>query len=139
MASFAIERTVNISIEKVWAMIGDFSKAPTPDISVVVEKKGDLKAAGVGTVRRITIGKVCVKEELESANPPNAFTYRILSGAPMKEYRGTVTFTDIGGKTLIRWSADLKPKIPLTGAICCRVAKGAANQLIDSIEKHHTI
>jgi ligand-binding SRPBCC domain-containing protein len=139
MASFVIERTVNIPIERVWSIIADFSKAPTPDISVVVEKKVDPKAAGVGTIRRVTIGKVCVQEILDSANPPNAFTYRILSRAPMKEYRGTVTFTDMGGKTLIRWSADLKPKIPLTGAICCRVAKGVVNQVIDSIEKHHTL
>lgn len=34
MASYSFERTVNMPIEKVWPLIGDFTKSPGPDISV---------------------------------------------------------------------------------------------------------
>jgi len=138
MASFSFERTVNLPIEKAWSLIGDFTKSPGPDISVTVEKAGDPKAGGAGTIREISIGKACVREVLDTADPPHRFTYRILSGAPMKDYHGTVTFEDKGETTLIRWSADLTPKIPFTGGICCRATRGAVNQLIDSVEKHHS-
>jgi len=138
MASFTFERKVNLPVEKVWSLIGDWTKSPGPDIKVNVEKAGDPDKNGVGTIRTITIGKVCVKEILDSANPPNSYTYRILSGAPMKEYNGKATFENANGATLIRWEAQIEPKIPFTGPILVKVAKGAVNGLIDSVEKHHT-
>ncbi len=55
----------------------------------------------------------------------------------MKNYFGKVAFEDKAGKTLIRWSVDLTPKIPFTGGICWKAAKGAIHKLIDSVEKHH--
>lgn len=138
MASFTLERKVNLPVEKVWSLIGDFASTPGPDIKVEVEKGGDPERHGVGMVRTITIGKVCVKEVLEEAVPPDSFTYRIIGGAPMKEYVGKVRFEDDGGATRIRWQGDITPKIPFTGPILVRVAKGAVNGLIDSVEKHHT-
>jgi len=138
MTSFTLERKVNLPTEKVWSLIGDFAATPGPDIKVEVEKEGDPKKAGAGIVRIITIGKVCVKEILDSANPPNSFTYRILSGAPMKEYIGRVNFKDEDGATLIHWQVDIKPKIPFTGPILVKISKGVVNGIIDAVEKYHT-
>ena len=138
MATFTIERKVKLPVQKVWSLIGDFTKSPGPDIKVNVEKEGNPGTHGTGTIRTITIGKVCVTEILDTANPPHSFTYRILSGAPMKEYRGVVHFESVDGATLIQWKADIKPKFPFTGPILVKVAKGAVNGLIDSVEKHHT-
>jgi len=138
MASFTFERKVKLPVEKVWSLIGDFTATPGPDIKVEVEKQGDPDKNGAGTIRTITIGKVRVKEILDSASPPDSFTYRILSGAPMKEYLGKVKFEESDGATLIRWQADIKPKIPFTGPILVKVAKGAVNGLIDAVEKYHT-
>ena len=137
MASFVLERTVNLPIEKLWSLLADFSKAPASDTPVTVLKAGDPKANGIGTIRKITIGRACVEERLESATPHSGFTYRVLSGAPMKAYLGTVSLKDVGGKTLVRWSAELTPKIPMTGAICSKLAKRVANLLIDSVVREH--
>ena len=136
MVSYTFTRTVQLPVDKVWSLIGDFTKSPGPGITVEVEKEGDPKAGGAGTIRTITIGKVCVRELLETANPPHSFTYRILSGAPMKEYLGSVRFEPKENSTIIHWHVDLKPKIPFTGWICRKVAKNASNRLIDEIEKH---
>ena len=138
MASYYFERTLNMPLEKVWSVIGDFEKSPAPDIPVTVEKHGDPNAGGAGTTRTITIGKVRVREIIDSVDPPRGFTYRILSGAPIRDYFGRVSFEDIAGTTLIRWSVTMKPKIPFTGRICCMVSERVVRQLIDSIEKHHS-
>jgi hypothetical protein len=135
MAVYSFSREMKLPIEKVWSLIGDFTKAPSPEIKVEVEKEGDMEANGIGTIRKLTIGKLCVREILDSANPPYAFTYRILSGAPMKEYLGKVRFEPKENSTIIYWSADLTPKIPFTGWICSKVASDAQHCLIDEVEK----
>jgi hypothetical protein len=135
MAVYSFSREVKLPIEKVWSLIGDFTKAPSPEIKVEVEKEGDMEANGIGTIRKLTIGKLCVREILDSANPPYAFTYRILSGAPMKEYLGKVRFEPKENSTIIYWSADLTPKIPFTGWICSKVASDTQHCLIDEVEK----
>jgi hypothetical protein len=135
MAVYSFSREVKLPIEKVWSLIGDFTKAPSPEIKVEVEKAGDMEANGIGTIRKLTIGKLCVREILDSANPPYAFTYRILSGAPMKEYLGKVRFEPKENSTIIYWSADLTPKIPFTGWICSKVASDTQHCLIDEVEK----
>jgi len=135
MAGFTFERKLNFSRTDVWPLIGDFTKSPGPEIKIQVEKEGDKALAGAGTVRTITVGKVRVREVLEAANQPCSFAYRIIGGAPMKEYKADVTLNETGGSTVIRWDARLRPKFPLTGGICCGVAKRTANKLIDAIEK----
>ena len=135
MAVYSFSREMKLPIEKVWSLIGDFTKAPSPEIKVEVEKEGDMKANGIGTIRKLTIGKLCVREILDSANPPYAFTYRILSGAPMKKYLGKIRFEPKENSTIIYWSADLTPKIPFTGWICSKVASDTQHCLIDEVEK----
>ena len=138
MASFTLERTINLPVEKVWDILGNFTVSPGPEIKVEVEKQGDQANNGVGTIRKLTIGNVCVKEILESANPPNSFTYRVLSGALTKEYKGKVNFKKNGEETIIHLKADIKPIIPFTSPIIIKVAKGAINSILDSLEKNHT-
>jgi hypothetical protein len=135
MTIYSFRREVKLPIEKVWSLIGDFTKSPGPGITVEVEKKGDMDANGIGTIRKITIGKVCVREILDTANPPYTFTYRILSGAPMKEYLGKVRLESRESSTIIHWNAELTPKIPYTGWICSKVASDAQHCLIDEVEK----
>ena len=135
MTVYSFRREVKLPREKVWSLIGDFTKAPGPGVTVEVEKKGDMDANGIGTIRKISIGKVCVREILDSANPPYTFAYRILSGAPMKEYLGKVRLESRESSTIIHLSAELTPKIPYTGWICSKVVSDAQHCLIDEVEK----
>ena len=138
MATCSLKRKIDLPIEKVWSLIGDFTKSPAPEIKIEVEKEGDPSAGGVGTIRMITIGKTRVREILDTVNPPHSLTYRIIGGAPMKEYHGMFNLEAKEGTTIYHWHADIKPKIPLTGGILCRVAKGAVSTFIDALEMHHT-
>jgi hypothetical protein len=94
-----------------------------------------METNGVGTTRKITIGKVCLPEILDSADPPANFTYRILSGAPMKDYLGKIRLEPNESSTIIHWSAEYTPKIPLTGWICSWIASDSQHCLIDAVEK----
>lgn len=135
MTAFTIIRKVDLPAEKVWELAGDFKKAPGPGIIVEVENHGDPGSHGVNAIRTITIGKVKVRERLESVNPPKSFSYRILSGAPMKEHHAKVEFIPQGSSTEIRWTVEFTPKIPGIGWIVASVTKKAINRYIEEIEK----
>lgn len=138
MASFTIERKIRRPIEEVWSLLGDFTKSPSPEIKVDVEKEGDPNAGGAGTIRTLTIGRIRVRDVLETANPPHSFTYRIVGGGPIRAYHGRVDLAEEEGSTIVHYHGSLEPRIPFTGGICCRLAKHAVNRLLDAIEKHHT-
>ena len=61
----------------------------------------------------------------------------MLSGAPVKEYLGTVNVVTQDGATLINWDVKLIPKIPGIGWIVAMVIKKAINRYIDAIEEGH--
>jgi len=135
MKAFTITRKVDLPVEKVWEIAGDFKKSPGPGIMVEVENQGDPASQGVGSIRTITIGKVKVRERLESINAPKSFTYRILSGAPMKDHLAKGEFIPQGASTEIRWTVEFTPKIPGIGWFVALVTKKAVNRYIDEIEK----
>jgi hypothetical protein len=114
-ALYSFKREVNLPVEKVWSVLGDFTKAPSSETEVLLEKEGGRDTNGAGTIRKITIGKVCVREILDSANPSYSFAYRILSGALIKKYLGDVR---------------LEP-----GWICSRIVSDSQHRLIDVVEK----
>jgi hypothetical protein len=134
MTTFTISRELDLPSEKAFAIISDFTRSPSPNIAVTVEKKGDPASNGVGTIRTITIGKVRVRERLESVTPPNSFTYSILLGAPMKDYLGNVEIAPQEAKSIVRWNVKFTPKIPGTGWIGAIVSRKTINRLIDEME-----
>lgn len=134
MTTFTITRELDLPSEKAFAIISDFTRSPSPNITVKVETKGDPEANGAGTIRTITIGKVRVRERLESVTPPNSFTYTILSGAPMKDYLGSVEIAPQDNKSLVRWNVKFTPKIPGTGWLGAIVSKKTINRLLNEME-----
>ena len=138
MATFTITRKLDLPSEKVWATVSDFTRPPSPAIKIEVEEKGDPDANGIGAIRNIKIKKVPkVRERLEAVNEPNSITYRMLSGAPVKEYLGTVNVVAQDGATVISWDVKLIPKIPGIGWLAEMVIKKAINRYIDAIEEGH--
>jgi len=135
MPSFFITRKVDLPVEKVWEIAGDFKKSPGPGIMVEVENHGDPAAQGVGAIRTITIGKVKVRERLESIKAPESFSYKILSGAPMKDHLAKCEFIPQGASTEVRFTVEFTPKIPGIGWLVALVTKKAINRYIDEIEK----
>ena len=135
MAAFTITRKLDLPSEKVWATVSDFTRAPSSAIIIKVEEKGDPAANGVGAIRNINIKGAKARERLEAVNTPNSITYRMLSGAPVKEYLGTVNVVAQDDATIINWDVKLTPKIPGIGWIVGMVIKKAINRYVDAIEE----
>jgi len=135
MATFTITRKLELPSDQVWAIVSDFTRPPSPDISIDVEEKGNPDANGIGAIRNINIRGAKARERLESVDPPNSFTYSMLSGAPVKECLGNVNVLAQNGTTLINWDVKLIPKISGIGWIIAIVIRKANNRYIDAIEE----
>ena len=70
---------------------------------------------------------------MESVNAPNSITYSMLSGAPVKDYLGTINIVAQDDATLINWDVKLIPKILGIGWIVAMAIRKAINRFIDSI------
>lgn len=137
MASFTIIRTIDLPVEKVWSILGDFTKPPAPDIQLGVEHEGDPGRFGVGTIRKITVGKDSARQVIEAVEPRHSYAYRMIDHPLLKEYHARYELKAEKNSTVIHYHAEIKPRIPLTGGIASRKSKTAINNYFDSIEKHH--
>ncbi|MGE5676725.1 MAG: SRPBCC family protein [Pseudomonadota bacterium] len=135
MASLKVERTINASIGKVWSVLSEFGKAPGPSIQITLVKEGDPEGYGVGCERIVKLGGNEVHERIEEVDPPESFSYVILSGAPVKHYLGTVELFEKDGVTEINWSGEFVPKLPGTAWIIERESKKVINAFIDELDK----
>ncbi len=137
MATVTVERTINVPLQKVWNVASDFAVSPGPSIKIDLEKEGDPNLNGVGTERTITFLKQNnkIRTRYETVDPPNSFTYSILSGAPVKSYIGKAEFSPNGEATNIKWSGTFTPKIIGIGWLVGRAVLKGINDFIDELEK----
>lgn len=75
---------------------------------------------GVGAVRRLrsrTYGQVVVsRERVEELVPERRLSYSLLSGLPLRDYRGVIELEPDGaGGTRITWSSRFEPAVWGTG------------------------
>jgi uncharacterized protein YndB with AHSA1/START domain len=79
------------------------------------ERAGTLAPDGVGSIRRLGLGRMGSREEVVAYEPPRHFAYVLLSGMPVKTYRADVELTPDGSGTLIAWRALFTPKAAALG------------------------
>ena len=131
MTEFTITRQLQMPAEKAWEVFSPFTTLSVPSISLEVEKEGDPDANGVGAIRRLN-GRVL--ERLESMDPPKAFTYTLLSGAPVKDYLGTAEFQPQNSSTRLTWHVRFTPKLPGIGWLLKIVIRKVIVKMIDELE-----
>jgi hypothetical protein len=129
-----LTRKTKIPLDKLWSLLSDFTGSPSPAFPVVVHEEGNPGNHGVGTIRTLTMGHISVKERLEAVTPLRAFTYRILSGSPVKQYLGKWALRQEKDFTIVCWRADFKPKFPLTGWIIAMATRRVVHQIMDQME-----
>ena len=90
-----------------------------------LEREGAPPPDGVGAVRVLASDRrgldgrrVVVREEVVAYEPPERLEYKLLSGLPLRDYRGTVELADAAdGGTDITWRSQFDAKVPLTGGL----------------------
>ena len=81
------------------------------------------------------IGRGTFREEITSFGPGRTLTYRLLSGAPVREYAGAVSVEESGkGGSRVLWTVRFEPRLPGTGWLVAALSKRSLNKVLDLVE-----
>jgi hypothetical protein len=83
------------------------------------EKWGTDQAYGKGSIRRVGLAPVWIRELVTDWDPARHQTYTMLSPYLFDRYRGMIQFTEAvaDGGTRIAWSVDFEPRWSATGKV----------------------
>lgn len=114
--------------DTVYALLRDGASWPrwSPIGSFELERRADGDdPEGVGAVRvfrsRWRGSKVTSRERVVELVPGRRFSYTLLSGLPLRDYRADVDLSPADEGTTIRWRSSFQPKIPGTGWLYRRI------------------
>lgn len=102
----------------VYALIRDGASWPawTSIDSFELERPG--APDGVGAIWIFRKGRVTGRDQVTEVVPDQRFSYRNLSGLPVRDYRAEVDLEPADAGTRIRWRVSFTPRLPGTGRIC---------------------
>jgi len=137
VASFTFVREVGAPPETVFDVLTDHRRYAeiTPLRKSVLEREGDPAPNGVGAIRAVTSVGPPLREEIVSYQPPSRFSYKVISGAPVRDHLGTVLLEPAGAGTKITYAVRMTPTVPLAG----RVVVGATKLGIKSLLRGITV
>jgi len=106
----------------VWATLIDTDHWPQWSVQdeAELEREGTPDRNGVSAIRKMRTGRYTVREEVTEFDAPRRFTYKLLSGMPVRDYSATVTLEPRASGTRITWRNSYRPSIPLTGPMLRR-------------------
>jgi uncharacterized protein YndB with AHSA1/START domain len=135
MASFTYERQVAAPPETVFRVLTDHRRYAelTPVRKSALEREGDPPPNGVGAIRVLSGVGPPLREEVLVYRPPERFSYKLLSGAPLRDHVGTVELSPSGTGTKMVYAVRTTPTLPLVGFVAVGVAKLGIKALIRGI------
>jgi uncharacterized protein YndB with AHSA1/START domain len=135
MASFTLVREVKAPPETVFDVLTDHRGYAeiTPMRKSELEREGEPAPNGVGAVRVLRSVGPPLREEVVSYVRPSRFSYKVLSGAPIRDHLGTVVLESEGAGTKVTYAVRMQPTIPVAGAAVIGVIKLAIKQLLSAV------
>jgi len=124
--------------EEVWRLLVDatawsaWSRIPHAER----EREGVPAPDGIGSIRRLGLGRMGSREEVVVFEPPQHFAYILLTGLPVREYRADVALTPDGDGTLITWHARFVPKWHGTGPALERFLRTTLTGFARGLSRH---
>jgi uncharacterized protein YndB with AHSA1/START domain len=135
VASFTFVREVKAPPETVFDVLTDHRRYAemTPLRKSVLEREGEPAPNGVGAIRVLHSVGPALREEVIGFERPGRFSYRMLSGVPLRDHVGTVSLEPGGAGTKVTYAVRTTPTLPVVGAAVVAVAKLAIKQLLNGI------
>ncbi|HEX2709052.1 MAG TPA: SRPBCC family protein [Solirubrobacterales bacterium] len=135
MASFTFERDVAAPPQTVFDVLTEHHlyAAITPMRRSVLEREGDPAPNGVGAIRVLTLLGPPLREEVIAYQPPSRFSYKLLSGAPVRDHVATVLLSPEGSGTKLVYAVRTTSTLPYVGTAVVGVVKLAIKALIKGI------
>lgn len=135
VASFTLEREIQASPETVFDVLTDhrlYSEL-TPLRKSELERVGEPAPNGVGAIRKLTAVGPPIREEVVAFERPARFSYKVLSGLPVRDHMGTVSLEADGPATKLIYAVRTTPTVPLAGSLVVVAVKRGINQLLDGV------
>lgn len=135
MASFTYERQVAAPPQTVWRVLTDHARYAeiTPMRRSALEREGEPAPNGVGAIRVLSSVGPPLREEVIGFEEPERFSYKLLSGAPVRDHVGTVELSASEGGTRMVYAVRTHPTLPVVGAAVVGTTKLAIKALIKGI------
>jgi len=105
----------------------------TPIRKVELEREGAPAPNGVGAICVLHSVGPPLREEVIAFQPPARFSYRLLSGAPLRDHVGTVALEPAGPGSKVTYAVRTTPTLPLGNAAVLAIAKRAVRLLLDGV------
>jgi uncharacterized protein YndB with AHSA1/START domain len=137
MASFTYTREVAAPPQTVFEVLTDhrgYAKI-TPLRKAELEREGEPAPNGVGAIRRLSAVGPPLREEVLAYEPGKRFSYKLLSGLPVRDHVGTVELTANGSGTTVVYAVRTTPTLPLVGGAVIPVLKISIGQLLGGVAK----
>jgi uncharacterized protein YndB with AHSA1/START domain len=135
VASFTYEREVAAPPDVVFDVLTDHRRYAdiTPMRKSELEREGEPTPNGVGAIRVLRSVGPPLREEVIAYESPRRFSYKLLSGAPLRDHVGTVELTVQGEGTKMTYAVRTTPTVPLVGRVVVAVARQGVKQLVEGI------
>lgn len=135
MASFTLVREIKASPETVFDVLTDHRRYAemTPLRRSELEREGEPEPNGVGAIRKLTAVGPPMREEVIAFERPARFSYKVLSGLPVRDHVGTASLEAAGTGTRVTYAVRTTPTVPLAGGLVVMTVKRAIGQLLDGV------
>jgi uncharacterized protein YndB with AHSA1/START domain len=137
MASFRFERQVAAPPEVVFDVLTDHRRYPeiTALRKAELEREGEPAPNGLGAIRVLTVAGPPMREEVIAFERPRRFSYKVLSGLPVRNHVGTVELTPADGGTHVTYAVRTTPTVPVGGFAVVAFMKQGIKSLLSGVAK----
>lgn len=135
MATFSFVRQVAAPPETVFDVLTDHRRYTeiTPLRKATLEREGDPAPNGVGSIRVLSAFGPPMREETIAYEPSSRFSYKLLSGLPVRDHVGTVELTPLDGGTRMVYAVRTTPTLPVAGFAVVGILKQGVKQLVNGV------
>jgi uncharacterized protein YndB with AHSA1/START domain len=98
-----------------------------------LEREGDPAPNGVGAIRVLAAVGPPIREEVVVYERPSRFSYKVLSGLPLRDHLGTVSLEASAGGTRVTYALKAIPTVPFAGKVVMIGLKRAVTELLNGV------
>jgi uncharacterized protein YndB with AHSA1/START domain len=137
MASFRYVRQVAAPPEVVFDVLTDHRRYNeiTAVRKAALEREGEPSPNGLGAIRVLTVAGPPMREEVIAYERPSRFSYKVLSGLPVRDHVGTVELTPLDQGTQVIYAVHTTPTVPVGGFAVVAAVKQAIKSLLSGVAK----
>jgi uncharacterized protein YndB with AHSA1/START domain len=135
MASFTFVREIKAPPEVVFELLTDHRGYAdlTPLRRVDLEREGEPPPNGIGAIRVLHAVGPPLREEVIAYSPPSRFSYKVLSGLPVRDHVGTVELSVHGEGTRVVYAVRTHPTVPVVGRAVVVGVRQGIKQLLNGV------